>query len=729
MAVDRPSIDGYGSSDAATSTPGLASYSRERRPSDGLPKTSHHDYHHHQHPTASTHAHSREAGGHHHHQQQQQQRRSSLPEVDREAFSMLREQVSYNYQCIQQDREAITRFDTHLGQFESTITRMLDDFRHELAARGVSGASPSAGSQHTRADHGDIDVLANQIATVTTKANEIDNLKVQLELLKTKIRRLEQDNQIPPPHRPTSAASHRDGTHDNSQHHSQYHHNGHTHHQLPPIQTGAPASPSHSRNQPSKYHAQSGYADTAYQAHREQRQSPGELQSHPSGPTKHRHQGSAPPPPGWRSAAGVTPLTPHPSTGSVRSAPHDPDSQSQSWASVNGLQMKRSYEDGVLPEYSAPTSPKRPKLAPLAPLKPRLSPGEDTPPSYAPHQGPPEPYAINTRLPHHDRPPPQLLTTPASANGPAPSSAYKFVATTPLDGPDNWRDSENGSTPTSSRGRGRGRGRGMRMRGGRDNGSGRDSQEYATSEWDQKSAGEWHAPSAQHQLSPNGYHGPHRPPSARAAMGEAPQQDYPLTPIASAISPGEHTVLGPDGIAGNKKTRTKPVRNADGILIRKDGRPDMRSVSSANNLRKVHAKKEAERAETDGRTPVSARELAPAGQNSANSDEEGDDAVEHINGTSRSGTPKAHTNGHRDPDATGLQRDRSASDGEEKKARFEHRWISSKYEREGELRDTRRTLDNGVSQGEAGLTKSADQLASTDGHHDGNAIAGEVKAG
>lgn len=44
-----------------------------------------------------------------------------------------------------------------------------------------------------------------------------------------------------------------------------------------------------------------------------------------------------------------------------------------------------------------------------------------------------------------------------------------------------------------------------------------------------------------------------------------------------------------------KKTRTKPIRNADGVLIRKDGRPDMRSVSSAMNLKKVHAKKEAER--------------------------------------------------------------------------------------------------------------------------------------
>jgi hypothetical protein len=44
-----------------------------------------------------------------------------------------------------------------------------------------------------------------------------------------------------------------------------------------------------------------------------------------------------------------------------------------------------------------------------------------------------------------------------------------------------------------------------------------------------------------------------------------------------------------------KRSRTKPIRNADGILIRKDGRPHMRSQSSAANLRKVHAKKEEER--------------------------------------------------------------------------------------------------------------------------------------
>lgn len=40
-----------------------------------------------------------------------------------------------------------------------------------------------------------------------------------------------------------------------------------------------------------------------------------------------------------------------------------------------------------------------------------------------------------------------------------------------------------------------------------------------------------------------------------------------------------------------KRTRQKPIRNSEGILIRKDGRPDQRSVSSANNLKKVHARK------------------------------------------------------------------------------------------------------------------------------------------
>lgn len=54
-----------------------------------------------------------------------------------------------------------------------------------------------------------------------------------------------------------------------------------------------------------------------------------------------------------------------------------------------------------------------------------------------------------------------------------------------------------------------------------------------------------------------------------------------------------------------KKTRSKPIRNEEGILVRKDGRPDRRSQSSAANLRKVHARKEEQQREAEaGSTPT-----------------------------------------------------------------------------------------------------------------------------
>lgn len=91
--------------------------------------------------------------------------------------------------------------------------------------------------------------------------------------------------------------------------------------------------------------------------------------------------------------------------------------------------------------------------------------------------------------------------------------------------------------------------------------------------------------------------------------GEPPETPTHGSDEAGAFEAGDGGQLTG---SGGKKTRTKPIRNADGVLIRKDGRPDMRSVSSANNLRKVHAKKEAERAEMDSKTPTSTtRSLAP----------------------------------------------------------------------------------------------------------------------
>ena len=113
--------------------------------------------------------------------------------------------------------------------------------------------------------------------------------------------------------------------------------------------------------------------------------------------------------------------------------------------------------------------------------------------------------------------------------------------------------------------------------------------------------------------------------SATSVPGDR-EGEFPATPLAVQGPYDPFTAGHPDSAAqtsGGKKTRTKPIRNAEGVLIRKDGRPDMRSVSSANNLRKVHAKKEAERAEVEGRTPTSGRSLAPAHSNPMSEDENG----------------------------------------------------------------------------------------------------------
>ncbi|KAF3001985.1 hypothetical protein E8E13_007817 [Curvularia kusanoi] len=66
-----------------------------------------------------------------------------------------------------------------------------------------------------------------------------------------------------------------------------------------------------------------------------------------------------------------------------------------------------------------------------------------------------------------------------------------------------------------------------------------------------------------------------------------------------------------------KKTRSKPVRNEDGILVRKDGRPDRRSQSSAANLRKVHARKEEQQRETERLSTPTRPHATSTGPNSA----------------------------------------------------------------------------------------------------------------
>jgi hypothetical protein len=91
-------------------------------------------------------------------------------------------------------------------------------------------------------------------------------------------------------------------------------------------------------------------------------------------------------------------------------------------------------------------------------------------------------------------------------------------------------------------------------------------------------------------------------------------------PGSAMVSP-IHAV---DPFGHTKRPRTKPSRNAEGILIRKDGRPDLRSQSSAANLRKVHAKKEEERLAAGGSPLPPGEEPYSAAESPASNDDSHD---------------------------------------------------------------------------------------------------------
>jgi hypothetical protein len=112
-----------------------------------------------------------------------------------------------------------------------------------------------------------------------------------------------------------------------------------------------------------------------------------------------------------------------------------------------------------------------------------------------------------------------------------------------------------------------------------------------------------------------------------ATSGAPPPRDLPAAQRDAYAAAAAHA-------HSLKKTRAKPFRNADGVLIRKDGRPDMRSHSSAANLRKVHARKEEERRSGGGSVDGHGHEPGSGSQQAAYA-VRGDDSV------SAASTPRA----------------------------------------------------------------------------------------
>ncbi|OSS53783.1 hypothetical protein B5807_00923 [Epicoccum nigrum] len=284
------------------------------------------------------------------------------------------------------------------------------------------------------------------------------------------------------------------------------------------------------------------------------------------------------------------------------------------WATVNAG-VKRVFESGT-------GSPRQGSSVPGSPKRPRLVNGESQDGSSM--SKPPEPSHM---LPSQTQPivTSQPLTQPGSYPGP---SQGVYPGTQPAAHPAAHQGlpppqphlhygvhdspSDQGWHPESqrmvesrpARGRGSRGGRGPGSRGGRVRKS-MQGQHHSvgTPEWERD---QWSAvPNS--QASPGVYEGHPAHPTRSVVRRGGGGASLSRVGSFSGDRPNEWTPeIGPrtvyhiqDSPIEIKKTRSKPIRNEDGILVRKDGRPDRRSQSSAANLRKVHARKEEQQRDTE----------------------------------------------------------------------------------------------------------------------------------
>ncbi|KAK0814595.1 hypothetical protein LTR91_004238 [Friedmanniomyces endolithicus] len=562
------------------------------------------------------------------------QQRPSSSDVWAGALARLQTQVSLNTSMLESHRRQV-------GEVEEAVGRLQQEFGHVVAVIHEMRAELHARTtltEQARHDSGDINVLASQVATVTDKANEVDGLKMQLELMKNRMKRFE--DHAPPAARPgTSSARELYETAPMSSHSQTPVHAQH----LPPMRNvstyGPPADRSYGGPAPNVLPSQS---HPSYQPRPDLRiPSNDQLPIQPAQAYAYRPADPLPPPSaptGWRSADTHGP--PQPQQQLETPVPFRPHASGQKhqpsgWAAVNAnAAIKRPFEEHRQSPYgppSAPGSPKRPRLAPIMPRSGHAEESYASKSSSMQQHGmlaPPDgPMQSRSRAPSNSsQMQPHMLPTPASAN----ASSYRFITSTAeVDMQGGWKvepESTEHVMPLPSPA-GKGRGRGSRRRGGgRGRGSRRGAHHQLPASQEPSVTALQTADLTSTQVQPNDEEPPMAPtgdkPVPRPETSPTnPVDDFPATPILGR----HHDTLGATQANplllsnSSKKSRSKPTRNADGVLIRKDGRPDMRSVSSANNLRRVHAQREAARGgegegEGEGRTPESGWEGSVGGE-------------------------------------------------------------------------------------------------------------------
>ncbi|KAK0860733.1 hypothetical protein LTS02_008299 [Friedmanniomyces endolithicus] len=554
------------------------------------------------------------------------QQRPSSSDVWAGALARLQTQVSLNTSMLESHRRQV-------GEVEEAVGRLQQEFGHVVAVIHEMRAELHARTtltEQARHDSGDINVLASQVATVTDKANEVDGLKMQLELMKNRMKRFE--DHAPPAARPgTSSARELYETAPMSSHSQTPVHAQH----LPPMRNvstyGPPADRSYGGPAPNVLPSQS---HPSYQPRPDLRiPSNDQLPIQPAQAYAYRPADPLPPPSaptGWRSADTHGP--PQPQQQLETPVPFRPHASGQKhqpsgWAAVNAnAAIKRPFEEhrqSPIPEAAKTgtnNAKERPRRRELR---------------FQIVQHATAWYACATRRSN-------AVTQPSSVEQFANAAAYvahtsfrqcelyRFITSTAeVDMQGGWKvepESTEHVMPLPSPA-GKGRGRGSRRRGGgRGRGSRRGAHHQLPASQEPSVTALQTADLTSTQVQPNDEEPPMAPtgdkPVPRPETSPTnPVDDFPATPILGR----HHDTLGATQANplllsnSSKKSRSKPTRNADGVLIRKDGRPDMRSVSSANNLRRVHAQREAARGgegegEGEGRTPESGWEGSVGGE-------------------------------------------------------------------------------------------------------------------
>jgi hypothetical protein len=464
--------------------------------------------------------------------------------VKLEAIDRIQTQVNLNRATLETCTRDISRLEGNIVRLQASFGEHFEALRIEIMQSRLN-PQPAPVQQGDRLDDEAFAVFSDALSNMQNKVNDVDHLRLQMEMIKRKIKRLEEGHaNVPPP--PSDRAPYSSGARDSSLHHT-------------PVAQAA-ITPNVPHMTP-----------------------PSRPEARPHG----NYRGHLP---------SQTPDVVHSSHAA------NTDSTPGGWVSVNHG-AKRGLSNGVDGRSDAEDtpigSPKRPKLAPL---EPRHT-----------YEAAPEPEPIRfERMDTDESTPSQSQRQPVEIQNSYPDSTNPstFIPyTNQMDPEDSWRPesqragtagpvlSKLQTTQSSPRGRPRGRGRGGRPR--KSLPVDREMITLSTPEWEKDT---WNGA----QVGPDGFY--------YAGTDRGGGQGQPIQATSPQSSMGD-----PYGHA--KKTRTKPIRNSDGVLIRKDGRPDMRSQSSAANLRKVHARKEEEKRMEpgSGMDPTSAlgtRVTSPDSQNS-----------------------------------------------------------------------------------------------------------------